>query len=218
MRLDVEGNIVERWFFIAGISFCDAVEQNHTIIIPQELSSGKMFVFIDELAYTKELALRGTQIKISINKIVNFTVKNGVGIFVFMFSASIFDEFVGLEDVITNLLAPFSSFAGAELIDAFDMLFLFHLKELAAENFHSFFFVLELRAFVLNGDDGIGRKVGDADSGIGRIDTLSAVSAGMIDVNAEILVVNFNSIIIFKNRKNFNERERCLAEIISVER
>ena len=46
MRLDVERNIIERRFLVAWVGLSYAVEQDHTIIIPQELSSGKTFVLI----------------------------------------------------------------------------------------------------------------------------------------------------------------------------
>jgi len=100
-----------------------------------------------------------------------------------VFSASIFDELIGLEDVVTNLLAPFSGFSGAELVDAFGVFFLLHLKEFPAENLHGLFFVLELGKFILDGDDGAGREMSNADGGVGRVDALTAVTAGMIDVN-----------------------------------
>ena len=98
------------------------------------------------------------------------------------------------------------------------MLLELHLSEFAAEDFHSFFFVLELGAFVLDGNDSIRREVGDADGGIGRVDALAAMAAGVINVDSEVLVVDFNVSVGFNNRKDFDERERSLAEVISIKR
>jgi hypothetical protein len=108
-----------------------------------------------------------------------------------VFGASVFDELVGLEDVIANLLTPFSGFAGTELVDAFGVLFLLHLEEFPAENLHGLFFVLELGTFILDGNDGAGREMGNADGGVGCVDALAAVSAGMIDVDSQVFVVDF---------------------------
>ena len=59
---------------------------------------------------------------------------------------------------------------GLDLVDALS----FDLVEAGAENAHGFFAVLDLRFFVLAGDDGLRRQVGDADRGVGGVDRLAA--------------------------------------------
>ena len=133
-----------------------------------------------------------------------------------MFSTGIFNELIRLEDVVSNLLTPFCGFSGAEFVNTFGGLFEFHFRELSAKDFEGFFLVLELGTFVLNGDDGIGREMGDADGGVGGVDGLTAVSAGMISVDSEVFFVEFNLIVGFDDGEDFDEREGSLAQVISV--
>ena len=77
------------------------------------------------------------------------------------------------------LLAVF----GLELVDALG----FDLVEAGAEDAHSLFAILDLRFFVLAADDGVGRQMGDAHGGVGRVDRLAAGAGGAEGVDAEVL-------------------------------
>ena len=72
---------------------------------------------------------------------------------------------------------------GLELVDALG----FDLVEAGAEDAHSLFAVLDLRFFVLAGDDGVGGQVRDADGGVGGVDGLAAGAGGAEGVDAEVL-------------------------------
>ncbi len=152
-----------------------------------------------------------------VDKAVELAVEDGVGVGFFVAGAGVLDEFVGLEDVVADLLAPAGRFAGAELANRGGVLFELHLGELAAEDFHGFFLVLELGAFVLNRDDGAGGEVGDADGGVGGVDGLAAVAAGVVDVDAKVFFVNSDVGAGLEDGKNFDEREGGLAEVVGVE-
>lgn len=54
------------------------------------------------------------RLQIGVDEIVDVSIENGVSVGFFVFGASVLDEFVGLEDIIADLLAPFGAFAGAE--------------------------------------------------------------------------------------------------------
>ena len=82
-----------------------------------------------------------------------------------MLGAGVFDELVGLENVVADLLAPLGGSAGAEFVDAGGVLFLLHLGEFATEDFQGFGLVLLLGTFVLDGDDGAGGGGGEAGGG-----------------------------------------------------
>ena len=43
----------------------------------------------------------------------------------------------------------------------------------------------------MHGDDEAGGKVGDADGGIGGVDALTAMTAGAVDVDAEVFLFDF---------------------------
>ena len=70
--------------------------------------------------------------------------------------------------------------------------------------------------FVLDGDDGVGREVGDTDGGVGGVDGLAAMTARMIDVNTEVFVVDFYFGVVRQNGEDFDESEGSLAEIVGV--
>ena len=93
-----------------------------------------------------------------------------------------------------------------------------HLGEFAAEDFHGFFFVLELGAFVLDSDDGVGWEMGDADGGVGGVDGLAAVTAGVVNIDAKVLWVDVDFGVVFDDGEDFDESEGSLAEVIGVER
>ena len=54
------------------------------------------------------------------------------------------------------------------------------------------FAILDLRLFVLAGDDGVGRKMRDADRRVGGVDRLAAGAGGAEGVDAEILVFDLD--------------------------
>lgn len=144
-------------------------------------------------------------------------VENFVDIGFFVAGASIFDELIGLHDVIADLLTPAGRFASAKLVDRFGVLLELHLDKFAEEDFHGFFFVLELGAFVLDGNDGIGGDMSDTDGGICGVDRLTTVTTGVINVDAEIFFVDFDVGVGLDNRENFDESEGGLAKVIGVE-
>lgn len=145
-----------------------------------------------------------SQIKETVNKALKLTIEDGIGVGLFVFSARILDEAVRLKDVISNLLAPFGGFAGAEFVDRFGVLLELHLDQFTPEDFHGFFLILELGALVLNGDDRVGWKVGDADGGIGRVNRLATVATRVVDVDTKVFFVDFDVGVGLDNRENFN--------------
>ena len=70
------------------------------------------------------------------------------------------------------------------------------LEEAATENGHGLDAVLLLGTLVLHSNHNTGREVGDADSGVGRIDALAAVATGAIDIDAKILGVNLEVMLL----------------------
>ena len=133
-----------------------------------------------------------------------------------MFSSSVLDEFIRLEDVVADLLSPFGRFAGAELVDTFGFLFELELSKFSAEDFESFFLVLELRTFVLDCDDDIGREMSNADGGVRCVDGLTTMTAGVIDVDTEVFIVDDDFIVVVDNREDLDEGEGSLAKIVGV--
>ena len=65
-----------------------------------------------EKAERKRLVITTDErLEIGVDKIVDFAVENGVHIGFFVFSAGVFDEFIGLHDVVADLLTPTGGFA-----------------------------------------------------------------------------------------------------------
>ena len=79
----------------------------------------------------------------------------------------------------------FASFRGV-----FHFLFLFLFKKAGAEDIHGFDAVLLLTALVLHSDDDASRQMGDPDGGVGGIDSLTAVTAGAVNINAEVFLLD----------------------------
>src|SRR5216684_318691 len=71
-------------------------------------------------------------------------------------------------------------------------LFLFLLVEAGAENAHGFGAILDLRFFVLLGNDEAAGNVRDAHSGIGGVDGLSAGAGRAERVDAQVLGFDFD--------------------------
>lgn len=70
------------------------------------------------------------------------------------------------------------------------------LEEAATENRHGLDTVLLLGTLILHGNHDTGRKVGDADGGVGGVDTLAAMATGAIDIDAKILGVNLEIVFL----------------------
>ena len=59
--------------------------------------------------------------------------------------------------------------------------------------------------------------MGDTDGGVGSVDALTAVAAGVVDVNAEVLVVQLDGVVGGDDGEDFHEGEGSLAEVVGVE-
>ena len=156
--------------------------------------------------------------EIGVDKWHDATIEDGVSIGFLVVGAGVFDETIRLKNIVSDLLTPFGGFASTELIDRFGVLLELHLDELAAEDFHGFFLVLELAALVLDRDYSICRKVGDTNGRVGSVDRLATVSTGVVDINTEVIFVDFDVGVSLNNGENLNQGKGSLAEIISIER
>jgi hypothetical protein len=136
------------------------------------------------------------RLEVSINEALDFAIQNSVGVGFFVFSASIFNEFVWLENVVADLLAPFGRFAGAKVAQSLGLLLHLHLRKFATEDFHGGILVGVLATFILNCYDNASWDMGDTDSGVGRIDTLTTVATGTVNINTKILWVNLKVLLL----------------------
>lgn len=68
-------------------------------------------------------------------------------------------------------------------------------KEARTEDGHGLDAVLLLGALVLHGNDEAGRQMSNANGGVGGVDALAAVTAGTVNVDAEVVRVNFEVLL-----------------------
>ena len=81
-------------------------------------------------------------------------------------------------------------------LDLVALLALLEVEEAGAEDGHRLVLVLELRALVLADGDDAGGDVGDADGGGVLLDVLAAVSAGVEDVDTQVVRVDVHVDVI----------------------
>ena len=86
------------------------------------------------------------------------------------------------------------------------------------QDLHRHFLVLVLAAFILAGDNDIGRQMRDTDRRIRLVDMLTARAAAAVGVDPQILRVDFHSNILVQLRHDFQHRKRCLAFPRRIER
>ena len=65
--------------------------------------------------------------RIAAEGMADAVVEDGIGVFFFVFCSGIFNEFIRLEDVISDLLPPRRGFASAKFVYALGLLFYLHL-------------------------------------------------------------------------------------------
>ena len=94
----------------------------------------------------------------------------------------------------------------------------FQFQELGAEHVKAHRLVLELRAFVLALYHDPRREVGDTNGGRNLIDVLTACAARMVNVDTNIVVVDFHFVVVFDFGHNFEGREGRLTALVGVER
>ena len=101
--------------------------------------------------------------------------------------AEILGHAVGLQDVAANLGAEFDIELGVfELASGGLFLIELVLVELGAHHLHCALLILMLRTLVLATGDDACWNVGDADSGVGRVDVLATLAARAIGIDAEV--------------------------------
>ena len=97
---------------------------------------------------------------------------------------------------------PLGAIDGADLAGAVRRgvglgLFLGQDLQSRREDLHGAGLVLQLRAFVLAGDDDPGGQVGDAHSRVGGVHALAALAGGPVDVDAQIRLIDLDLFDLF---------------------
>ena len=69
----------------------------------------------------------------------------------------------------------------------------------------------------MNGNYGIGGEVSDADGGVGSVDRLTAMAAGVVNIDSEVFLVDLDFFIILNDGETLDECKRGVAEIVGVE-
>src|SRR5919197_685896 len=122
---------------------------------------------------------------------VEVAVEHSAGVAGLVPRAQVFDQVVGVQDVVADLAAP----PRADVL-AFELRvlalarFLFALQQARLENTHSRLTVLQLRALVLAGHDDAARQVRDAHGRADLVDVLPARAAGPVGVDLDVFGVD----------------------------
>ena len=126
--------------------------------------------------------------QVCIDEVIYFTVHDRLNIARFLARPVILNHGIGLENVAPYLAAPFDFLELAlyirHVLEAFALLY---FEELTAKHAHCRLSVLYLAALVLALHDDACREMGDADSGGGLIDMLTARAARPICIDTDII-------------------------------
>ena len=150
---------------------------------------------------------------------IYISVHNRLNVARFAAGAVIFNHGIRAENVRTNLAAPFYLFDFALYCAGFRHTFFFALfEQLVFKHTHCLFFVLNLRALVLTGDDYTRRQVGYSYRRFGLVDVLTARAARTIRVHLDFFGADFYIAVLLNIRHYVYRRERRLSSRIGVER
>lgn len=94
--------------------------------------------------------------QIRLDKAVDGAIEDGLGVVGFVFGAGVFDEGVGVEHIVADLCTPAGGLTGAEVGQAGGLLLVLELSQARAQDGESGLAVLDLAAFVLDGNDDAG--------------------------------------------------------------
>jgi hypothetical protein len=111
-------------------------------------------------------------------------------------------------------VAPFA----AELLELGDPLLAHPLGQTRLQDAHRDVPVLELGTLVLRGDHDVGRDVGDAHGGVGRVHRLTSGPGGTEHVDPQIVGVDVDGDVLVQQRDHVERRERSVAPLLRVER
>ena len=108
---------------------------------------------------------------------------------------------------------PFTSVAGANLTAAFRrnlivLLLQLHIVQTRSEYLERLILILNLRFFVLTGDDKTGRNMGQTHRGVSRVDTLPAVAGGTVYIDTHIVRVDLYLYVIHLRQYCHRRRRR----------
>ena len=92
------------------------------------------------------------------------------------------------------------------------------LQEPGAQDLHRALAVLDLGALVLTGDDDARREVGDAYRRRRLVDVLTAGAGGAVGVDAQVVVVDGDLVVVLDLRKDLDQRERGVPPVRGIER
>src|SRR5215207_11155558 len=92
------------------------------------------------------------------------------------------------------------------------------LQETGAQDLHRALAVLDLGSLVLTGDDDAGREMRDAYGRRRLVDVLTAGPGRTIGVDAEVVVIDRDVVVIFDLRKHLDQRERGVTPVRGIER
>ncbi len=98
------------------------------------------------------------------------------------------------------------------------MFLLGQLGQPCGQDLHRHFLVLVLAAFILAGDNDIGRQMRDTNRRVRLVDMLTARAAAAVGVDPQIFRVDLHGNIFVQLRCDFHHRERSLALARRVER
>ena len=150
---------------------------------------------------------------------MDIAVHNRLDIPLFVARSMVFCHSVRTEHVRTDLRAPLDIFYVAFHCLRFRLALLNLLfQELGTEHIKAHFLVLQLRAFVLALYHDPRGEVGDTNGGGHLIYVLTTCATRVIDIDTNIVVVDFYFVVLFYFGHNFERAEGSLTAFVGVER